>query len=309
MNVQFENKTFQDLVEDVEIKDGFSVSKLDVYSPEELNLCYEKESSLINFGFIFEGEMEKNITGVSFKNKIIKNKSGFSGVFYSPESKGFINIPGGKRLKIFHIHISPEVLSGYIFDCMDVVPEGLRKILDGKKDDFLVHRQYDGKIKVSLNEVFKEYSNTGFKRLFLESKALELISFELSNLAKTGSGKGQVHLTSFEKKRLFEAKDMIDRLSDENITVPYIAKEVGLGINKLNSGFKDFFGTTAAGYKSQVRMLKARQMLQSGDFNVSEVAWNIGYTNVSHFCNAFKKTFNVLPGDYKSSMRDTCACL
>ena len=308
MNVKFEDRNFQDLAEYIEIKDGFLVSKLDVYSPEELNLCYDKESRLINFGFIFEGEMEKKITGISFKNKVIKNKSGAGGILYSPESKGFINIPGGKRLKIFHVHISPEVLGGYIFDCMDIVPHGLRKIIDGKKDDFLVQHKYDGKIKISLNEVFKEYSNTSFKRLFLESKALELISLELSNLVKNNINENRIYLTSHEKKMVFEAKDMIDKLADENFTVPYIAKEVGLGINKLNSGFKDFFGTTVAGYKSEVRMLKARQMLQSGDFNVSEVAWNIGYTNVSHFCNAFRKTFNVLPGDYKSSMRNACAC-
>jgi len=43
------------------------------------------------------------------------------------------------------------------------------------------------------------------------------------------------------------------------------------------------------------RLEKAFALLEQGEHNVSESAFAVGYTNVSHFSEAFQKRFGILP--------------
>ena len=69
----------------------------------------------------------------------------------------------------------------------------------------------------------------------------------------------------------------------------------GLNLNKLKKGFQTVFKKTAFGCLHEDRMQRAYELLSERRFNVSEVAWEIGYTNVGHFSAAFKKRFSISP--------------
>lgn len=44
-------------------------------------------------------------------------------------------------------------------------------------------------------------------------------------------------------------------------------------------------------------MEMAYRLLQSGKYKVKDVVWMVGYTNASHFIDAFKKRYGVTPGE------------
>jgi AraC-like DNA-binding protein len=46
----------------------------------------------------------------------------------------------------------------------------------------------------------------------------------------------------------------------------------------------------------QLRLQKAKTLLEEKAMNVSEAAFFIGYNNVSSFCTEFKKRFGYSPG-------------
>jgi AraC-like DNA-binding protein len=46
----------------------------------------------------------------------------------------------------------------------------------------------------------------------------------------------------------------------------------------------------------------ARKLLESGDYNVTEVGLKIGYSTSSHFIAAFKKKYGVTPKKYFISL-------
>ena len=56
------------------------------------------------------------------------------------------------------------------------------------------------------------------------------------------------------------------------------------------------FGDSYYQYYKQVRMHKAKQLLEQGDMNVSEVGYLLGYSNLSKFSQAFKSMFRISPG-------------
>ena len=68
---------------------------------------------------------------------------------------------------------------------------------------------------------------------------------------------------------------------------------------KLKRSFKQYFGKTVYEYIREQRMEKAFSLLHQEDYNVSQTAFAVGYTNVSHFSEAFKNKFGILPKDLR----------
>ena len=85
---------------------------------------------------------------------------------------------------------------------------------------------------------------------------------------------------------------LLQDLSDPP-TIAKLARAVGMNECKLKICFKKRFGTTIYALFQEERMKKAKRLLQ--DYNVTETAMVLGYSNVSHFSTAFLKQFGCLP--------------
>ena len=79
-----------------------------------------------------------------------------------------------------------------------------------------------------------------------------------------------------------------------------------------NKGIYDFYMSEANKYPMgdsrrvelmrKARLSKAYRLLLSGDKNISEVAYEVGFSAPSYFTKCFKDEFGVLPGDVRSRM-------
>ena len=81
-----------------------------------------------------------------------------------------------------------------------------------------------------------------------------------------------------------------------------LADEIGLSLKKLKEGFKQLYGNTVYQFVLDHKMNHARQLLVTGSHNVNEVALELGYSNSSHFIDAFKKKFGTTPKKYLLSL-------
>ena len=64
---------------------------------------------------------------------------------------------------------------------------------------------------------------------------------------------------------------------------------------KLKRSFKAYFGKTVYEYVREQRLEKAFSLLAGGRCNVSQTAFAVGYTNISHFSQAFREKFGLSP--------------
>ena len=64
---------------------------------------------------------------------------------------------------------------------------------------------------------------------------------------------------------------------------------------KMKRLFKQYYGKTIYQYVREERLEKAFSLLQDGQHNVSQTAFAVGYTNISHFSEAFHSYFGVFP--------------
>ena len=138
------------------------------------------------------------------------------------------------------------------------------------------------------------------KQLYLESKALELITLQLHQLSEDRRPASKsLKLDDIDCIHL--ARDILIRNLDDPPSLLTLAKQSGINSFKLKQGFREIFNTTVFGYLHAYRMEEARRLLQLGELNVTQVAQTVGYDHPGKFAAAFKKKFGINPKALKSS--------
>ncbi|PJJ52901.1 helix-turn-helix domain-containing protein [Hymenobacter chitinivorans] len=89
-----------------------------------------------------------------------------------------------------------------------------------------------------------------------------------------------------QQLRLRTAKDYADHLA--------------VHVNHLNRVLKETTGHTTTELIGGRVTQEARMLLKQTTWTVSEIADSLGFTDVAHFCNFFKRQTSLTPGDFRS---------
>ena len=109
-------------------------------------------------------------------------------------------------------------------------------------------------------------------------------------------------LAALGDRHINDALKFIHVGAERDITLAEVAKAVGLSRSGLATKFKELVGDTPMNYLTSGRMLKAREILQSGSVPLLEVAERVGYTSESAFSRAFKREHGQSPGAFRHSI-------
>ena len=84
--------------------------------------------------------------------------------------------------------------------------------------------------------------------------------------------------------------------ANENFALPQLCEELNMSRSQLFRKLKALVGTTPSDFIRTYRLQKAKSLLETGDLTVAEVAWQVGYKDVSHFSKSFDEMFGFRPG-------------
>lgn len=207
---------------------------------------------------------------------------------------GFSVNPGECQAAI-GIQVTPQLLSRWMPPESLKNRPGLLPLVHNEDASLVFHKQITPpEIRTVLHQMNFCPLKGAIRRLYLEAKALELLSLHLAALTRNSeTRKPQPRI----RDRITEAARILEREMTEPPTIARLSRRVGLNECDLKAGFREVFGTTVFGYLQRHRMQEARRLMETQDHNVSEAAWDVGYTNVSHFIAAFRKTFGITPGE------------
>ena len=90
-------------------------------------------------------------------------------------------------------------------------------------------------------------------------------------------------------------------LEDPQFGVEALAQTMRISRVQLYKKIKTLTGIPPADLLRNIRLEKARQMLERGTGNVSHVAYSTGFDNPNYFSKAFKKHFGMPPSDVASN--------
>jgi AraC-like DNA-binding protein len=98
-----------------------------------------------------------------------------------------------------------------------------------------------------------------------------------------------------EREKVIQAKEILDEAFDQMLSIKELSRRVAINECYLKKGFKTMFGKTINEYQQGLRIAKAKTLLQTQAYSVSDVAHTLGYSSISHFSTAFKKATNMKP--------------
>lgn len=85
----------------------------------------------------------------------------------------------------------------------------------------------------------------------------------------------------------------------EKITLDMVANSANASKFHFCREFKEVTEYSVIDYLNFIRLSYAKSLLESGMYNVGEVAFKSGFNNISYFTKMYKKYFNVLPSKVK----------
>ncbi|MCP4119989.1 MAG: helix-turn-helix transcriptional regulator [Desulfobacteraceae bacterium] len=202
----------------------------------------------------------------------------------------------GRRLGIT-ISIAPQLFCDLVQGDFDRVAAFLDTVSEKNKEKLYFHKgRITPLMQIALHQIINCPYQGITKRLYLESRALELIVYKLEQMAtQEGKAPKALSVKSDDVDRVYHAKEIIIRDLENPPTLFELAGQVGLSHAKLNRCFRELYGTTVFGFLRKTRLEKARFLLEEKQINVTDAALKVGYSSLSSFIHAFSDHFGIKP--------------
>lgn len=279
---------------------GFHIYIINLRAYVDLEISAEYTESAIGFGLALEGNFRQTMPSKLERISALRVTAGQNLAAVCRPERVNLFFPGGHQHRIVKLQINPEEMGALLEGHEGQIPEMLRPVIFPSKP---WRAEVTQPLSPTLEHIAYQVINCPFKgaarRLFLEGKALEILAEELGGVrepvsAQTGSYSPE------DYHSLERARTILQQEYSNPPTILALSRRIGLNDFKLKRGFKDFFGITIFGYVRKLRMEKARAMLESGRYNVTEAALETGHSCLGHFAAAFKREFGVVPSQYRA---------
>lgn len=111
-------------------------------------------------------------------------------------------------------------------------------------------------------------------------------------------GPRKVPVTSMDEKFLEKVMDTIETfMGDPDFNMEKFGQEVGLSRMQLHRKLKALTGESPGDFFRSMRLQRARKLLEAKAGNVSEIAYQVGFNNLSYFSKCYREQFNMAPNE------------
>ncbi|WP_448635782.1 helix-turn-helix transcriptional regulator [Pedobacter panaciterrae] len=87
---------------------------------------------------------------------------------------------------------------------------------------------------------------------------------------------------------------------NENLTLEATASQWGMSVRSLTRLFQAKLHITFIQYVKMLRIIRAMELIKGTSLNMTEIAYEIGYSSISAFSNNFHQLTNMRPTEFKS---------
>jgi AraC-like DNA-binding protein len=126
---------------------------------------------------------------------------------------------------------------------------------------------------------------------FLELKLLELLHLIIQKDKEPFISTLQA---SEQNKQKRDISELMETYFDKNLSIKDYAALSGRSLSTFNRIFKEKYNTTPKQWLIEKKIEKAKSLLETGK-SVTDTAFEVGYSNVSHFIQAYKSVYNKTP--------------
>ena len=113
-----------------------------------------------------------------------------------------------------------------------------------------------------------------------------------------------ISASSMDEKLLQRLLSIFENhIEEPGFGVENLAREVGISRVHLNRKIQALTNLSTSDFIRTLRLQRAAQMLSKASGTISEIAYKVGFSNLSHFSKAFRKHFGQLPSDFSMNKK------
>ena len=296
---QTENMPFWDVKVREHYFDGMHISSFNINVYEDIRLATNEQGPLPGMGFVKRG----NLTTTAYSGGGPRRfTAGQHNVFMNPYTAVSTEIPAQQNLEIMLMSFQPERFLQLAEHAGPVMGQLAESIAANKPTPYLngPNMPLTPRMLAIILEIEQGCYSGGLMNLFLQSKLLELLALQCSQLEAAGKGETRPEgLSHADMQKVREAREILLADLQNPPSLSALARQTGLNEFKLKSGFRKMFGLPVFAYLKEHRLELARELIRGGGKSVTEVAYETGYSTLQHFSNEFRKKFGLSPGSLK----------
>ena len=103
-----------------------------------------------------------------------------------------------------------------------------------------------------------------------------------------------------DKEKTAILQFLANKYADAELDLETVVEQTGVNRNKISEVLKNEFGFTFSGYVNKLRLTEAARLLAEKDTaTVAEIAYSVGYSNISYFNKLFKEEYGCTPKAFR----------
>jgi AraC-like DNA-binding protein len=287
---------------ELEIDSEFSIAIWEIQGRDDLRVKMPSEEHPIEFGVLLSGCISSDVNGSWDRNHTLISGGGI-------QRKMTIEYQQAQPVIGVCIHLSPSRLA-MLFPGEDgqIEPE-LAFLAKGNDWQSIFYSPNTVEIARVVQQIRDcPYQGTT-KRMYLQAKALEIMSLQLAPLLMGGAAQQEsrspssaisAQLKAQTIAKLHHAQELIRSNLDNPPTSTELSQQLDLSDRTLRRGFRSLFGTTMVGYLTEQRLQQAELLLRNTDRTVADIANYVGYAHLGYFAQAFRRKYGIKPSDCRS---------
>lgn len=271
---------------------GYSIEWHDFHAKHELDWASSFHPDCVELCLNLEGN--GFVEGRGRRAEFARNTAGF---YYRQTEPLTAKRSPGERHQFLTVEFSRPFLVRHLAESKAMLHPVVRAAIDGGLSELVT----DTTVRLTAQQLQTIATlrqppvYAAAQTIWYQCKALEL--------AVTFLMKPEEELFCTRQQRMAQERvEQVKMLLQQNLVEPPSLEELGRKIGcshfYLSRIFSTHTGQTITQHLRQLRMEKAARLLQSGEYNVTEAALEVGYSSLSHFSTAFHETFGCCPGLY-----------
>ncbi len=275
-----------------EIQNGFFIIKSDFELKNEITVIRDHSGEMAFYMIKFQ------ITDISLEHTIdgeaeeLGASKKYGIVLSSPETTTMVRYKKETPIKMFMVVLSRQWITDNIL-CDK--KEGFWYDTLTSKDPIHVYRPIDQRFIANIEAIYAGGELIGHLH------ALNLVSSILSEFFMEPEVKVVINKQQAKEvdiSTLLDAKENIEYHWQEAPHIEEICEDTGLTESQFIKTFKNVFGRSPYKHYKNYRMQRAKELLLTGRYTISEVSYMLGYSNLKKFSKTFKKCLGMLPSQF-----------
>jgi signal transduction histidine kinase/CheY-like chemotaxis protein/AraC-like DNA-binding protein len=116
---------------------------------------------------------------------------------------------------------------------------------------------------------------------------------------------GAIFITSKDESFLKEIIEIVEKgMIDPDFNIEVVAESIGMGRTTFYKKFKSLTNLAPIEFVRDMRLKRGKQLLDAGGYNISEIAYTVGFNSAKYFSTCFKEDYGISPSEYLKGLKN-----